>query len=422
MSFLIRAVLIIGVLVLIDLYAFQAVKTLTADFAWKGYVKWGYWSLHILFYLATFTFFLLYESEVKLPDVAFHFLVTPLAILYIPKFPLIAFLLGEDIFRVGAWIYHKISWLIHPPEPVVQAAGAGISRTKFISQAATVVAALPFAGLVWGAVAGRYNFKVFRHRLAIPGLPEEMEGLTITQLSDLHCGSFFDKEAVKEGIDLANAQNSDLMIFTGDLVNMRASEVDGWEEIFGSLRAPLGVYSILGNHDYGDYVRDWTEGEKEANLRDLIARQKDLGWDLMLNENRILNIKGKKLALIGVENTSGTRGFHSYGDLPKAYKGTEQADLKLLLSHDPSHWEAEVVKDFPDIAATFSGHTHGFQMGIEIPGFIKWSPVQYVYKQWAGMYEKGAQKLYVNRGFGFHAYRGRAGIRPEITVFTLERA
>ncbi|MCB0663552.1 MAG: metallophosphoesterase, partial [Saprospiraceae bacterium] len=239
--------------------------------------------------------------------------------------------------------------------------------------------------------------------------------------SDIHSGSFFLKEPIQNAIDIINKENPDLVLFTGDMVNTIADEMEPYMEIFSQIKAKYGVYSVRGNHDYGDYSR-WPSAEaKEANHKKFEAIQSAMGWDLLKNENRILNIKGADLALIGIENTSGLPQFQKYGDLAKAHAGTESAKVKILLSHDPSYWEPGILSTYNDIDLTLSGHTHGFQFGIEIPGWIKWSPSQYMYKQWAGLYSRENQHLYVNRGFGFLGYPGRVGILPEITVLTLTR-
>jgi predicted MPP superfamily phosphohydrolase len=204
-------------------------------------------------------------------------------------------------------------------------------------------------------------------------------------------------------------------------VNNRAEEMEPFLDVFDKIRAKHGVYSVLGNHDYGDYVPWSSPEEKAANLDTLKGMQAQMGWKLLLNEHQLLNIRGEQVAVIGVENYSTHMRFPKYGDLKRAVQGTEEARLKLLLSHDPSHWESQVITEHPDIDLTFSGHTHGMQCGVEIPGWFKWSPVQYVYKQWAGLYRQGRQHLYVNRGLGFLGYPGRVGILPEITVLELSR-
>ncbi|WP_244311242.1 metallophosphoesterase [Mucilaginibacter metallidurans] len=242
----------------------------------------------------------------------------------------------------------------------------------------------------------------------------------MTQLSDIHSGSFSSREGVEKGIKMVNAQKSDLVVFTGDLVNNQASEMDPWIPYFAKLKAAYGKYSVLGNHDYGDYIKWNTEADKHINLERLKEVHKEIGFSLLLNEAVPIYKDGQKISLIGVENW-GKGGFHKYGDLDKATSTVAPDDFKILLSHDPSHWEAVTLAHQNHIHLTLAGHTHGAQFGLELFGF-KWSPIKYIYKQWAGLYEKFGKFLYVNRGFGFLGLRGRVGIWPEITVITLKTA
>ncbi|HET6769392.1 MAG TPA: metallophosphoesterase, partial [Chitinophagaceae bacterium] len=273
-----------------------------------------------------------------------------------------------------------------------------------------------FGSLVFG-FANKYNYQLRRLQLSFERLPAAFKGLKVVHISDIHSGSFTDKRAVSKGVEKILSEKPDLILFTGDLVNDRSHEMDDFMDIFGALKAPMGVYSILGNHDYGDYTQWNSPEEKQANLERLKKVHADLGWRLMLDENTQLERNGERIALLGVQNISG-KSFRSYGDLSKAYDGVDDSHFKILMSHDPSHWDAEVRKNYPGIDLMLAGHTHGFQFGIEIPGF-KWSPVQYVYKQWAGHYVEGSQQLYINRGFGFIGYPGRVGILPEITIIEL---
>ncbi|MCB0641956.1 MAG: metallophosphoesterase, partial [Phaeodactylibacter sp.] len=264
--------------------------------------------------------------------------------------------------------------------------------------------------------------KVHRTNVAIRNLPAELSGLRIVQISDIHSGSFTFKEPVRHAIELINKEQADLVFFTGDLVNNTADETEPYLDVFDKIQSRFGVFSVLGNHDYGDSVRWGSAAEKAANLNRLKDIHKGLGWDLLVNEHRLIPIRGAQVAVIGVENYSAKARFPKCGDLSKAYAGCAGLPLQLLLSHDPSHWEEQVLKDYPEIQLTFSGHTHGMQFGVEIPGWIKWSPIQYMYKQWAGLYRQGEQFLYVNRGLGFLGYPGRVGILPEITVLELTPA
>jgi predicted MPP superfamily phosphohydrolase len=287
-----------------------------------------------------------------------------------------------------------------------------------LSKFAIFLGALPFVTMSYGIIRNRHRYNVIRETITLKNLPKALDGLRIVQFSDVHSGSFTDTEPVKKAIELINAQNPDLVFFTGDLVNTKADEMDDYLTVFDKIKAKIGIFSVTGNHDYGDYGRWDSSEEKIANFERLKGHHKTLGWDLLMNENRILEINGEKLAIIGVENYSGKPQFSKYGKLDKAYEGTQNVPVKLLLSHDPTHWEAQIL-NYKDIDITFSGHTHGTQFGIEIPG-LRWSPAQYIYKQWAGLYQEGQQYLYVNRGLGYLGYPGRVGILPEITVIELK--
>jgi len=264
-------------------------------------------------------------------------------------------------------------------------------------------------------VRGAYKYRVHKVKIDSPNLPESFNGFKIVQISDMHTGSFMSTSPIATAFEIISQQKADLILFTGDLVNNVATETDGFIDEYKKLKAPHGVYSVLGNHDYGDYVQWESQTAKYENLEALKKVQADAGWKLLMNEHVALEKNGEKIALLGIENWGGGNYFHKYGKMDLAYKGTEEYKFKILMSHDPSHWDKQVRKEYPDIDLTLSGHTHGMQFGIEIPGF-KWSPVQYLYKQWAGLYKQDNQYLYVNRGLGFLGYPGRPGIWPEITV------
>ncbi len=339
---------------------------------------------------------------------AFGFLLTMMAFQLIT----ILFLFSEDIFRLLAGIYHKffgVTKTFTIPE-----------RRRFLSLLGMGIAAIPFGALLYGMYKGKYNFRVLNYNLEFEDLPSAFDGYRITQISDVHSGSFDNREKIEYAIDLINRQKSDVLFFTGDMVNNKSEEMYPWKDLFATLDAPDGKYSILGNHDYGDYV-DWDTPEaKSQNLQDLMALQKEMGFDLLLNESRYLQKEDDRIALIGVENW-GRGGFKKAGDLKKAVTNIAKDDFKILLSHDPSHWEDVVIKDDYHYHLTLSGHTHGMQFGIEIPGWIKWSPVKWRYKYWAGIYKELGQYINVNRGFGFLGYPGRVGIWPEISVITLKK-
>ena len=323
-------------------------------------------------------------------------------------------LMAEDIIRVPQSIY---AYFFKMPGQ----SNFFPERRKFLSQLAIGLAAIPFTSLLYGMYRGRYNYKVLSYVLEYDDLPHAFDGFKITQISDIHSGSFDNPKKVKYGVDLINKQQSDIVLFTGDLVNNKSEEVLPWTSVFGEIKAPQGVYSILGNHDYGDYTQWDSKEAKDQNMKDLYAAQKKMGWDLLLNESRFIEKDGQRIAIVGVENW-GTGRFKKVGDLNKALENVAAEDFKILMSHDPSHWEAEVLPHPYNVHLTLSGHTHGMQFGIDIPGWIKWSPVQWRYKQWAGIYGQPKQRLNVNRGFGYLAYPGRVGMWPEVTSITLKKS
>ncbi|MBT1705474.1 metallophosphoesterase, partial [Chryseosolibacter indicus] len=343
------------------------------------------------------------------------FILTGLFALYVSKFLGIVVLFIDDIQRAVKWVahffYHGTS---HKGLP-----GETIPRSEFLTKAALVATSIPFGAMAYGIISGAHDYRIRRVTVTLPNLPKNFDGLRIGQLSDIHSGSFFNKAAVKGGVEMMLAQKPDILFFTGDLVNNEASEVKEYIDIFNKLKAPLGVYSVTGNHDYGDY-QHWDSMEaKRRNFRDLVAAHKQMHYNILMNEHKIIQLGSDKIAIIGNENWGAGR-FSKYGRLKDAYQGVEDASVKLLLSHDPSHWDAQVRSEFPDIDIMFAGHTHGFQFGVEV-GNIKWSPSQYVYKQWAGLYQEGKQYLYVNRGFGYLGYPGRIGMPPELTIMELKR-
>lgn len=337
-------------------------------------------------------------------------------LLIVPKLVFAFFLLLEDIYRLLRSLVVFSQYLITKDNSVPYFE----SRRKFFSTIGSIIASIPFLAILHGITKGKYNFKIHRVTLSFKDLPEEFHGFTITQLSDIHAGSLDNEEEVKTGIEIANAQKSDMLVFTGDLVNNKAEEMDKWAEAFKQIKAPYGKYSILGNHDYGDYIIWPSAREKAINFKRLKEIHAELGFRLLLNESISLKKINSSISLLGVENW-GYPPFPQHGDLNKALGKVKDDDFKILLSHDPSHFEGEVIKHNKHIHLTLSGHTHGMQFGIEI-GNVKWSPVKYRYPRWAGLYEEAGKYLYVNRGFGFLAFPGRVGIWPEITVITLKKA
>jgi predicted MPP superfamily phosphohydrolase len=336
------------------------------------------------------------------------------------KLMLLPFLVIDDLRRLFTTVFRKKPKAEKAPSPVIPDAEP-ISRSSFLVKAGLVVAAVPLTSLSWGIVSGAHDYSIKRVKLVLPNLPKAFEGMTLAQLSDIHSGSFYHEKAVNGGIDLLLAEKPDMVFFTGDLVNDKASEMRQYQDIFKRVKAPLGVYSTLGNHDYGEYhFGKEPSAAKAKNLQDVIKTHENMGWDLLMNENRRIKVDGEEIGIVGIENW-GMGRFPKFGRMDLAMENTDDLPVKLLLSHDPSHWRGQVLEEYPQIDAMFSGHTHGMQFGVRIPNF-QWSPVQYIYKEWAGLYQHKHQQLYVNVGYGFLGYPGRVGILPEITIFELKRA
>ncbi|MGJ1261875.1 metallophosphoesterase [Sphingobacterium spiritivorum] len=388
-----RLILILLLFLVADVYFYQAVSTLTEN----TWIRAIYWSVDALLFAGIIAIVFLRKAGNNLQRFI-PMLITAMLVIFIPKLFSFPILLAEDIVRL----------LRGFP-----------ARSLYVSEATLALAVIMILIILFGLTRGKHFYRVRKETLYFPDLPEVFDGFTITQLSDIHSGSLNDIKGVQKGIDLANAQNSDLLLFTGDLVNNMATEMDPWIPYFTKLKAPYGKYSVLGNHDYGDYIRWDNKEAKEANLNRLKEVHAETGFRLLLNEAVIINKQGQSIALVGVENW-GKGGFHQYGDLKEATAHIPDDAFKILMSHDPSHWDEVTVDHNQHVHLTLAGHTHGMQFGIELFGF-KWSPIQYFYKQWAGLYQRDGKYLYVNRGFGYHGLKGRVGVWPEITVLTLKR-
>jgi predicted MPP superfamily phosphohydrolase len=407
--------LVVLVLVfLMDWYVFNGLKTLTAG--WKSrrrqrLVRWGYLvvslGVTVVFMLGMGSF-----STAKGMTPFHEWMLSLFITFFITRLFFVVILLLGDLGRLFYGVGARLAKGPKKDEPFFPA------RRRFISEVATLVAAVPFTGFMYAMLKGKYDYKVHRTTLYFDDLPAAFHGFTITQLSDIHSGSFDNTSAVQRGIDLAKAQKSDLFVFTGDLVNNAAWEIEPYIDRFGEIKAPYGQFSILGNHDYGDYIKWNSEQEKAENLELLKGQHKKLGYRLLLDENVELEKDGQKISLIGVQNWG--KGFIQIGDLDKALKGVDEPAFKICLSHDPTHWEEKIRFHPTKIHLTLAGHTHGSQFGVETDRF-RWSPVEYRYLDWAGLASEGDRYLYVNRGFGFLAFSGRLGIWPEVTVITLKR-
>jgi uncharacterized protein len=407
MTFLFIALL----LLVVDYYVFQAVLNVTKDFSrsWKLTTRLLFW-LPTLLSISAMAWWI-FGDPYKYGAGMRNWIVTGIVSIYFSKLFAVLVLFLDDLQRGVRWVVNQFSSKESMP-------GEAITRSEFLSKAALISAAIPFGTMAYGIISGAHDYRIKRVTVKLPNLPNSFDGIKIGHISDIHSGSFFNKTAVRGGVEMLMKEKPDAIFFTGDLVNNESKEVEDYIAIFDKLKAPLGVYSVTGNHDYGDY-KSWSSAAlKRKNFSDLIAAHKQMGFDILMNEHREIKVGNEKIAVLGIENWGGGR-FAKYGKMEDAYRGADDSSVKLLLSHDPSHWDAQVRREYTDIDLMFSGHTHGFQFGVEIGNF-KWSPSQYVYKQWAGLYTEGNQHLYVNRGFGYLGYPGRIGMPPELTIIELK--
>jgi uncharacterized protein len=410
----IGAFIFVAVMLLLDSYVFQALKTVSQSASPKTrtIIYSIYWFITALA-VAGFLLFV-FSGQHFLPKKVRTYMFATIIGLFLAKFTAVLFFFTDDLRRGIQWLAAKV----FNNNSKGSKGGDAISRSVFLSWLGLGIGSGLFGSLVYG-FGNKYKYDIKRVKLAFENLPVEFKGMKILHISDIHSGSFTDKNAVQHGVNEILNEKADIILFTGDLVNDRATEMNDYIDVFNKLKAPMGVYSTLGNHDYGDYVT-WPDNgiSKEQNLINLKAVHAQLGWKLLMNEHIVLEKENAGIALIGIENWSSKARFPKHGRMDLAYPGAEKYPFKILMSHDPSHWDGQVKTSYPDIDLMLSGHTHGMQFGVNLPGF-KWSPVQYVYKQWAGLYEAANQKLYVNPGFGFIGYPGRVGILPEITVIEL---
>ena len=405
---ILRIVLLFLFLFVVEIYAYQVVRTLVKAKA----ILVSYQIISALLLVFIVYSFTQFDRSVGQTSQTMRTMGL-LLLIYLPKIILTLVLFGEDIFRIG---FGSVNHFAKFNDSVDFFA----SRRKFVSQIGLGLAAIPFLSLLYGETIGKYNYKVIKQRIFFPDLPDAFDGFTITQISDVHSGSFDNPEKINYAIDLVNEQNSDMILFTGDIVNTHAKEMYPWIDTFKKIKEhKYGKYSVLGNHDYGEYITWPSEAAKEENFQNIKNLYGQIDFKLMLNEHTFIEKGTDKIALVGVENWG--HNFKKVGDINLASANLDKEDFKILMSHDPSHWDYEVKNHDKNFQLTLSGHTHGMQFGIEIPGVIKWSPIQYIYKQWAGLYENMGRFVYVNRGFGFHAYSGRVGIMPEITVIELKK-
>lgn len=405
---LFRFLILIGLLFFVEVYAYQAFKTvIKTKLILNIYLVL---SAVIIIYIV----YSLFQFDRKVGQTPQSlFTLGLLLIVLLPKMVITIVMVGEDVYRVFSGIINALTTNSRQAEFLP-------SRRKFVSQVGLGLAAIPFLSLLYGITIGKYNYKVIKQNLFFSDLPDAFDGFTITHISDIHSGSFDNADKINYAIDLINEQASDILLFTGDIVNAKADEMHPWIDTFNRLVKPsFGKYSILGNHDYGAYLEWDSEERKAQNFEEIKDLHRQIDFKLLLNEHVKIKKDNHEITLIGVENWG--KHFGSFGDIVKATEGVLTSDFKILMSHDPSHWEEVIKNHEKNVHLTLSGHTHGMQFGIEIPGWFKWSLAQYMYKQWAGLYENMGRYIYVNRGFGFHAYPGRVGIMPEITVIRLKK-
>jgi predicted MPP superfamily phosphohydrolase len=419
--FLTRAAAVVAMLWLVDAYAYGGFKKLVAGFSARTqkYLRYLYWSF-LPMALTLFALTALSQGKLDGRQIAgVQHVLALLTVVFGAKLIFSIFLLPNDLYRLAVAVYRKCRPLFGKRDVIVANPEVWIDRNEFLTKTAFAVTSVPLIGGLHGVAFGKYNFKLHEHTLASSRVPPAFDGLKIVQLSDIHVGSFDSQRQVMRGIDMVRALEPDLILFTGDLVNNRPHEIEGWERIFELLQAPEGVYSVLGNHDYSLYAWNLGDAERDADFEHMLYNHRRLGWRLLRNSHVRLRRGDESIVVAGVENW-GIPPFPQYGRLDLALEHTHADDFKILLSHDPTHWDHVVLKQPNPVDLTLSGHTHGMQFGVEI-GNWRWSPVGWKYPHWAGMYEQNGHKLNVNRGFGFIGFPGRVGIFPEITLITLQR-
>lgn len=408
------------ILFLLDFYIFFALRSTKIGFAKKKWFTYLWWGYSVALFIGLFISF-----KYNIPLAYRSIILVAFFLTAISKFIYAFIILLDDLRRGGIWVTRLFTRSPTPnikkrieelEEPLPEVPTRGISRSEFLMKSGIVVASLPIFPLSWGIISGAYDYQVRRQKIVLPNLPKAFEGFRIAQISDVHSGSFYNKKAVLGGVEMLLREKPDAVFFTGDLVNNQAKEMTNYQDIFSKIKADHGVYSVLGNHDYGDYYYGREDSAaKRKNYKDMLDVHGAMGWDLLMDENRIIKVGNEAISIVGVQNW-GTGRFPKKGDIHKALQGTEDISTKLLLSHDPSHWRAQILDT--EVDAMFAGHTHGMQFGIRGEHF-QWSPAKFIYKEWAGLYSEGSKQLYVNTGFGFLGYPGRVGIVPEITIIEL---
>ncbi len=408
-------ILVVIALLLIDVYVLSGIRGISKKRLFLQQMWFRNTYLTVSAFLLTGLLLVIYVKVGLVVRLAF---LLAFFVLLLCKVSFLPFLLIDDLRRLVIYLANR------PKKPaaektVEQPQPFAIPRSEFLMKAGFLAGAIPLAAIKLNMKNELYDYHVKRHKLYLPNLPKAFDGIRLGQISDIHSGSFYNKKAVIGGVEMLMREKADFIFFTGDLVDSESSEMRDYQDVFTKVKAPLGVYSTLGNHDYGDYGKWPNVAAKKQNLLDLIATHKNMGWDLLMNENRRLKVDGEEIGILGVENWGALSRFPKYGRMDLAVKNTGDLPVKLLLSHDPSHWRAQVLPQYPQIDAMFAGHTHGMQLGVQTEHF-QWSPIEYIYNEWAGFYHEGPQQLYVNVGYGFLGIQGRVGILPEITIFELK--
>lgn len=413
---LIKLIIMSAGLILADIYLFKGIKSAFAKprLLHKRWFRNAYAFFSLLLLGGVF-FSVLTKMNLGVHGAIFLIFI----LVWASKFLLAIFLLTDDARR--GYLCAKTNKENKAYSEPNQSNADLIPRSEFLMKAGIVAASIPMLTLGYGIVSGAYDYQVMRKAIYLPNLPKAFDGIKLAQISDIHSGSFYNKRAVLGGVEMLLREKPDFIFFTGDLVNATTSEMKDYQDIFAKIKAPLGVFSSLGNHDYSEYHEWPSAAAKRKDHLDLIATHKNMGWDLLLNQHRRLKVDGEEIGILGIENWGSYSHFPRYGRMDLVVKDTDDLPVKLLLSHDPSHWRAQVIPHYPQIDMMFSGHTHGMQFGVRTDHF-QWSPIKYVYPEWVGLYRQGAQQLYVNAGFGFIGYPGRVGILPEITIFELKAA
>lgn len=412
-----RFAILILLIFVIDIYVF---RTITNQFSslsklYKYLIYTFYWLIPIIAIALGFYGFSSKNIDYKEQNIILMTVVSIIVLFYLPKLIIFVFQLIEDLTKFLAFITKKLS----KSGSTIHSGADKISRSVFVGRVGLILASIPFVSVLYGIIKGRFNFNVQRHSIYSKNLPAAFDGFKVLQFSDFHSGSLIgQQEKFKHAVELMNNEKVDIIVFTGDIVNNIADEIVDWIDVLSKLESKYGKFSILGNHDYGEYHRWNNANEKEENLERLKQYHKQMGFRLLLNENHVFEKSNDKIALLGVENW-GEKPFPQFGRLDLAMKGVENIPFKILLSHDPSHWDKKVLNK-TDIDLTLSGHTHGMQMAINL-GNISWSPVSFKYPRWKGLYKENNQYLYVNIGLGYIAFPGRVGTDPEITVFELKK-